>query len=183
MSAAVAPHRFTLEEYEQIVHLGVFDTGPRVELIEGEVIDMVRQNQAHAVALSLVDLQLRRVYFEDHVIRIQSPLALGDASEPEPDIAVVPGEPRDYLTSHPRSAVLVVEVAGASLHFDRTAKLALYARHGIPDYWIVNLVDDVIETYRNPAGAAYQEARTHRRGEAVALGKAPTQLKVSDMLP
>jgi Uma2 family endonuclease len=82
------------------------------------------------------------------------PLALGPASEPEPDIAVVTGSPHDYLHAHPATALLIVDVADASLTFDRTKKASVYARAGILDYWIVNLIDQVVEVHRNPEPAA-----------------------------
>jgi len=86
--------------------------------------------------------------------RLHSPLALDDDSEPEPDVAIVAGEPRDYVSAHPSTATLVVEVADWSLRLDRRLRGGLYARAGLPDYWIVNLVDGVLEVHREPGPAA-----------------------------
>ncbi len=84
----------------------------------------------------------------DYTVRNQMPLALDENSEPEPDVAVVPGKARDYTQAHPTTAVLVVEVADATLRLDRKTKQAVYARNGIAEYWIVNLKDNSLEVYR-----------------------------------
>lgn len=183
MNAVIAPHRWTLEEYEHMVRSGVFEPGQHVELIEGEVIDMVPQNEPHAVTLSLVDSALRAIFSAGHVIRQRSPLRLGASSQPEPDIAVVVGVPRDFIKRHPHAAVLVVEISDSSIHHDRTTKLALYARYGVPSYWIVNLVEGVLETYDNPASGDYQRKLILRRGETVRVGPNQTVLNVDDLLP
>ena len=183
MNSVVEPHRWTLEEYEQMVRSGVFGPNQHVELIEGEVIDMVPQNEPHAVALSLIDNALRGIFTTGYVLRPQSPLALGASSQPEPDLAVVNGAPRDFIESHPRTAVLVVEISDSSLNHDRTSKLGLYARHGIPHFWIVNLVDGVLETYGDPVSGGYQEKRVLRRGETVRVGPHQLALNVDELLP
>ena len=183
MNAAIEPHRWTLEEYAHMVRSGVFGPSQHVELIEGEVIDMVRHNEPHAVALSLIDNVLRGIFATGYVIRPQSPLALGASSQPEPDLAVVEGAPRDFIKTHPRSAVLVVEISDSSLSYDRTSKLSLYARHGIPNVWIVNLVDGQLETYANPVTGSYQEKLVLRQGETVRVGPRHIVLKVEELLP
>lgn len=93
---------------------------------------------------------LRKAFGEGTHVRIQLPLALDPSSEPEPDVTVVRGSPRDYRDAHPSAALLVVEVADTTLSHDRDQKGSLYARAGVADYWIVNLVDQVLEVYRDP---------------------------------
>jgi Uma2 family endonuclease len=183
MDAVIEPHRWTSEEYAHMVRSGVFGPSQHVELIEGEVIDMVPQNESHAVALSLIDNVLRGIFTTGFVIPPQSPLALGASSQPEPDLAVVEGAPRDFIKSHPRSAVLVVEISDSSLNHDRTSKLNLYARHGIPCFWIVNLVDGVLETYGNPVLDSYQAKLVLRRGDTVRVGPSQIVLNVEELLP
>jgi Uma2 family endonuclease len=100
---------------------------------------------------------LRAAFGEGWIVRIQDPVALDDESEPEPDLVVVAGGWRDYRTEHPARPVLVVEVSESSLAFDREVKGSLYARGGITDYWIVNLVDRVLEIYRAPSRDASAE--------------------------
>jgi Uma2 family endonuclease len=112
------------------------------------------------------------------------PLALDDTSEPEPDVAVVPGKARDYTFAHPTTAALVVEVADTSLALDRKTKQAVYARNGIPEYWVVNLQDHCLEVYRGPQGDQYQFRTVLRHGETVApLANPDRAIAVADLLP
>jgi len=154
-AAAHLPHMWTRLEYERLVDSGGFHPESRVELVDGEILDMPPQKSRHATAVRLVEDELRVAFGHGHDVRTQLPLAIDDHSEPEPDIAVVTGSPRDYRDAHPTTAVLIVEVAESSVEFDRTRKLALYARNGIPEYWILNLTDGVLEVHRDPAGETY----------------------------
>jgi len=130
------------------------------------------------------------VFGPDWTIEAQLPVALDEASEPEPDIAVVTGGPRDYVESHPSRPELVVEVALASLALDRGEKASLYARAGVADYWIVNLVDNVLEVYREPVadprgayGWRYASTTTLRRGDSVTpLARPDSAIPISDLL-
>jgi Uma2 family endonuclease len=142
--------RWTRREYEDLVERGFFAPGERVELIDGLMVVAEPQSSAHFTAVRLVERALARALGEGWEIRAQGPIALDDASEPEPDVAVVRGGPRDYAAAHPADPALVVEVALTSLAFDREHKASLYARAGRPDYWIVNLVDRVLEIRRQP---------------------------------
>jgi Uma2 family endonuclease len=141
--------RWKRAEYERLVDLGVF-AGDPVELIGGHLIVAEPQNSPHATALGAADDALRAVLPPGFIVRAQMPISLDDESVPEPDLAVVPGRRADYGQGHPTRAVLVVEVADSSLHFDRREKGSLYARARIAEYWIVNLIDRVVEVYRDP---------------------------------
>jgi Uma2 family endonuclease len=143
--------RWTRVQYEQLVDKGVFEPSERVELIDGLLLVAEPQSAWHYTAVRLVELALTRALGPAWEVRAQGPIALDDASEPEPDVAVVRGGPRDYAEAHPADPVLVVEVALSSLGFDREHKASLYARAGRPEYWIVNLVDRVLEVRREPA--------------------------------
>ncbi|MGQ0594319.1 MAG: Uma2 family endonuclease [Gammaproteobacteria bacterium] len=183
MSTLPRPHRWTREQYERVVRLGGFDPDRRLELIDGEIVEMAPQNEPHAVALCLLHDALRRAYGDGHVIRIQSPLAVDAGSAPEPDVAIVPGRPRDFLTGHPGHAVLLVEIADTTLAYDRSTKRLLYARNGIPEYWLVNLVQGVVEVYSNPQGADYLEHRIAKKGETLMPSGASRAVAVADLLP
>nr|WP_272503655.1 Uma2 family endonuclease [Salinibacter ruber] len=184
VSTATAPttHRWTREEYHDLAEAGFLGEDDPVELIEGEIIRMSPQNTPHAVAVRLVRRVLQRIFPGDkYLVDEQLPLALGPHSEPEPDVSVVEGQPRDFLDDHPSSAVLVVEVADASLQFDRTRKRTLYARHDLPEYWIVDLVDRQLEVHRRPAGTSYAEITVHTAGETVSLRD--RSIAAADLLP
>jgi len=149
MQAAFAPKRWQRVEYDRLVELGVFEGEP-LELIGGQLVVAEPQGAYHAAAISAVDYALRAVLPPGWSVRLQSPVSLDDESEPEPDLAVVRGRPRDYRDSHPALPALIIEVAESSLGFDRANKSSLYARAGVPDFWIVNLVDGVLEVHRDP---------------------------------
>jgi len=187
----VQERKWTRVEYERLVEAEILGPEDRVELLGGAMICKEPQYSPHATSIRLVDRVLTEVFGLGWDVRSQMPVALDDESEPEPDVAVVPGDPRDYRDAHPTRPVLVVEVALSRLGFDRDRKGSLYARAGIADYWIVNLSDRRLEVYRGPVrdGAA---PFGWRYGTSLALGPddrvtplaAPgASVIVSDLLP
>jgi Uma2 family endonuclease len=141
--------RWRRVEYDRLVDLGAFEHEP-LELLGGQLIVAEPKGSEHATAVDMADDALRAALPPGWIVRVQNPLALDDESAPEPDIAVVPGSRTDYRHAHPARPALIIEVAESSLGFDRVAKGSLYARAGIVDYWIVNLVERVLEVYRHP---------------------------------
>lgn len=177
-------HRFSRAQYEQMVDAGVFGPEDRLELLDGEIIDMAPQKSRHATAVRLLEEALRACFGPGYDIRSQLPLALDERSEPEPDIAVVPGRPRDYRDAHPSSALLIVEVADTTLAYDRIRKLAAYARAGIPEYWILDLDGESLEVCRQPLRDTYGERRILRATDRIAPLAAPRgEITVADLLP
>jgi len=179
---APAEHRFTRRQFDRMVEAGVFGPEDRLELIDGSVLEMTPQSSRHAAAVQLVQRALQERYERGYSVRVQMPLALGPDSSPEPNIAVVPGGPRDHRDAHPEHAVLVVEVADTSLTLDRGRKRALYARAGIPEYWIVDLVEGAVEVCTGPAGGEYRSCAAHRGGDVVAAGGS-WSVEVDELLP
>ncbi|MFA0742079.1 MAG: hypothetical protein DFNUSKGM_002199, partial [Candidatus Fervidibacter sacchari] len=147
LTLGVQRRKFSKDEYYRMAEMGFFN-GQRVELIDGEVILMSPQEASHATAVGLVADTLQSVFSDGFIVRVQQPLDLGEAHEPEPDVAVVPGKRRDYATSHPKTAVLIVEVALTSVDYDRNVKSSLYAKAGIPEYWLLNLRERRLEVFR-----------------------------------
>jgi len=139
----VPTRRLRRVEYECLVERGLFEPDDRIELIDGLLVVREPQSAPHLVAL-------QRTFGGGWNVRPAGPVALDEDSEPEPDLAVVPGDPRDYVGGHPARPALVVEVSLTRLDFDREYKASLYARAAIVDYWIVNLVDRVVEVRRRP---------------------------------
>jgi Uma2 family endonuclease len=182
--------RWKRAEYERLVDLGVFEGDP-VELIGGHLIVAEPQNSPHATAVGAADDALRAVLPSGFIVRAQMPIALDDESAPEPDLAVVAGRRADYGHGHPTRAVLVVEVADSSLHFDRHDKGSLYARGRIAEYWIVNLIDRVLEVYRDPEpdpaaahGWRYRSVSRLASPAVVApVALSGAQVRVADLLP
>jgi Uma2 family endonuclease len=142
--------RWTRLEYERLVDLGAFGSGDHVELLGGNLMVCEPQGTPHMTGIRMAEEVLRRVFATGWEVRTQAPVALDDESEPEPDVVVAPGSFRDYRHAHPAQPVLLVEVADASLESDREHKGSVYARAQVPEYWIINLVDNILEVYRDP---------------------------------
>jgi Uma2 family endonuclease len=151
--AAPQPRRFSCAEFHQMGDMGWFE-GRRAMLINGEILEMPGPNPPHATMTAKVDTTLRRYFTQGFVIRNQSPLVLGLATDPEPDLAVVAGQLMDYYSAHPTSATLVIEVADSTLAFDTTHKASLYAAASIPDYWVIDLVEKRQLVFRDPQADA-----------------------------
>jgi Uma2 family endonuclease len=152
--SAIRTRRWTRVEYDRLIALGIIQEDERLELLGGQLVLRDRQSPGHAFAIRTLGEALRHAIGSGSHVRILSPVALDSESEPEPDLSVVPGAIRDYRDDHPSQPTLLVEVADTSLVFDRKRKGSLYARACLPEYWIVNLVDRVLEVYREPAPAA-----------------------------
>ncbi|HUO63895.1 MAG TPA: Uma2 family endonuclease [Terriglobales bacterium] len=192
MSATSArTKRWSRLEYERLVELGAFQPGDRVELVAGELLVREPQGSPHATGIRAVEEALRSALGSGWEVRTQMPVALDDESEPEPDVIVAPGSFRDYSHAHPSRPALLVEVADSSLAYDREDKGSLYARARVPEYWIVNLEERVLEVYREsgPDAAAahgWTYRTTQRLGpeDCVTPLAAPSaRIRVADLLP
>jgi Uma2 family endonuclease len=142
--------RFTRAEYEKLIEIGFFQPDDPVELIGGELMVAEPQGAEHYTAIRKTARALEAAFGPGWDVRTQGPIGLDDESEPEPDVAVVPGSLDDYAQAHPSRPVLTVEVAVSSLGLDQRRKGSLYARAGLAEYWVLNLVDRVLEVYREP---------------------------------
>jgi Uma2 family endonuclease len=171
--AVPVPRRlFTVDEYYEMARVGILKSDERVELLDGEIVRMNPIGSPHAwcVKRTTEILYLSRGRFR---VSVQDPLRLNDRSEPEPDIVVLqPDTPEDRHPG-PTDVFLVIEVADSSVRVDRGRKRRMYARAGIPDYWIVDLIADRIEVYRDPVGSRYRSVTLLRRGDAVSPQFAP----------
>ena len=188
------PHQrcWTVTELEQAEGAGVFHPEERLELIEGRLINQeMPMKSAHATGVSLSEDELRNAFPTGFYVRGQLPLVLDESNAPHPDIAVVVGSIRDYRNAPPTTAVLVVEISDTTLRMDRTTKAELYARAGILDYWILNLVDRQLEVHRKPVPMQgrsldhyYADVKTYLVHESVAPLAAPhAVVVVAHLLP
>lgn len=178
------PHRWSRAEYERMAEAGVFEPDVRLELIDGEILTLPPQSTRHFTAIQLAEAALGEAFGAGYHVRPQGPLAIDGRSEPEPDIAVVTGSPRNYAAAHPRTAVLVLEVADSSLGFDRVAKKRLYARNGIPEYWILDLTQERLEVFREPRDDDYSYFETHgKTGTVTPLAAPNAVIGIADLLP
>ncbi len=185
-TVAPAPWKWSRADYYRLGELGFFH-GKRVELIRGEIVQMSPIGGLHAMGVLLVADAFARAFGAGSHVRAQSPLRLA-GSEPQPDIAVVTGVPRDY-PDHPTTALLVVEVSDSTFDTDMTTKAELYAEAGIADYWVLDLSARVLHVLRDPrplppGGHAYQSVTVLAAADAVApLAAAGPTVRVADLLP
>lgn len=157
-------------EYDKLAELGAF-ADERVELLYGVIVRMSPMGALHAWSVqTLTELLVPRLLGRASV-RIQLPYAASDESEPQPDVVIAPRE--DYRTEHPLSILVAIEVSDSSLSTDRGIKARLYAESGVPEYWVVNLRDQLIEVRSRPVAGAYAEVGIFRRGDVIQLGAFP----------
>lgn len=163
-------HRLTVDDFHHMGKAGILPEDSRVELIEGEIIDMAPIGSQHAGAVKRLLRLFDRAVGDAAIVSAQDPIMLGTHSEPQPDIALL--RPRDdfYASSHPRpeAVLLIVEVAETSLRYDREIKIPLYARHGIPEVWLVDLENKRLITFRVPGEQDYQDVHVMERLHPVA---------------
>jgi Uma2 family endonuclease len=150
--SAVTPKRFTLLDYHRLIELGFLTENDRVELIGGELMQMVAKGTPHTVCNTSLVYEVTMLLQRRAIIRGQEPITLPPNSEPEPDLVIARNRADRYLSSHPSPAdiLLVAEVADSTLKYDQEVKLPLYAESGISDYWIFNLVVSCLEVYTQP---------------------------------
>lgn len=176
---------FTVEEYHRMGDAGVFSPDERVELIRGVIREMSPKGKRHVQAVTLANNLLTPALHGRAIVQIQDPVALkATSSQPEPDLCVLAStNPRD-AASKDVEALLVIEVADSSLRFDREDKAKIYAEAGIRDYWIINVVDDVLEVHRDPKDGEYQHRSLLKSTETVSPVAFPDlEIAVRDLLP
>jgi Uma2 family endonuclease len=163
------PKRWTVEEYDALVATGLLDR-KHVELAYGELIEMAPMGDRHAMGIKLGTYALIRAFPPDvATVQVQCPMRISASSAPEPDLAVIAGPPARQ-GAHPQTALLIVEIADTSLPYDRKVKGSIYAEAGVADYWIVNVIEDCVEVYRDPQRDPADG--TFRYGPPVRYGRA-----------
>lgn len=188
---APARHGWNVEEFERLFEAGFFAPDAKMELIEGEVWEKMTQKDSHALAVLLAQYKLLEIFGSGYSVRVQLPLIFGVSSKPEPDLAVVEGAPRESSRPHPTTAILVVEISDSTLVPDQQTKSALYARAGVAEYWIVNLIENTLEVRREPTemtaqplGFGYASTLVLRSGDTVSpLVMPQASVRIEDLLP
>jgi Uma2 family endonuclease len=169
MSSLPARHRFDLQEWRHLINSGFFAPQQRAELIEGELIDRAPVGTSHSGCVDWLNYFFSQHLSGQAIVRVQNPIQCGDFSAPQPDLAILRYRPDFYRARNPQAedVLLIIEVADSTLRYDRQTKAPLYARFGIPEYWLVNLEDSTIEVYRQPGAGAYGEKTVARRGDVL----------------
>lgn len=163
-------HQLSVTDYYRMAEAGILGESDRCELIEGEIIDMAPIGSEHASKVKRLFRQFEHAIGNSAIVSIQDPVRLDAHNEPQPDVALLRYRDDFYRQAHPapEDVLLIVEVADASLRYDREVKLPLYARHGIPEVWIVDLQNRRVEIFRGPEGDRYREMVQPTRNETVA---------------
>ncbi len=185
MAMPLAHRRFTVDEYYRMAEAGILGEDDRVELLDGEIIEMTPIGDRHAATVTRLDDLFHERVGQRATVRVQNPVRLHHYAEPEPDVALVARREDRYVGGHPVPAdvLLIVEVADTSLVYDRERKLPAYAAAGIPEVWLVDLTADRIEVYREPSGGAYRDRRVLGREAALTVLRLPdVALPASEIL-
>ena len=178
-------HLTNLDEWRRLGEAAIFPPDSRLELINGEILEMAPIGFNHSGHLNRLNKLLTKFAPDDVIASVQNPLQLGDLSEPEPDFMLLKPNDDCYSSRHPNASdvLLLIEVADSSLAFDQNQKLRLYARHGIPEYWLLNLNDSCLEVYRKPNGEVYAEKTTLHIGDTITLSQlAEINIRMTDIL-
>lgn len=170
MSRQVAKRRFSVDEYYRMAEVGILTEDERLELLDGEVIRLSPISSRDAACVMRLNAFLNRVVGGRTIVSVRHPIHLDDFSEPQPDVALLRRREDFYAASHPTAAdvLVVIEVADTSVEYDRKRKLPLYARAGIPEFWLANLPEERFEIHTQPRDGEYQSVTVVRRGETIA---------------
>ena len=170
MGMAIAVHRFTVDEFQRMGEAGVLPADARVELLDGQIVEMTPIGPAHNGCVAALIRLLGRRLPESAWLWVQSPVQLHEREAPQPDVVVLRARADAYRTAQPQpqDVELVIEVGDSSVAADRRAKLPRYARAAIPETWLVDLPGDGVELYRESRGGRYTDVHTARRGETIA---------------
>jgi Uma2 family endonuclease len=185
MSVQITKRYFNVTEYYRMAEAGILTADDRVELIDGEIVKMSPIGRRHAACVGRLTELLGRLLSQTAIVWVQNPIQLDDYSEPQPDITLLKRRADFYAdtSAMPPDVLLVIEVADTTALSDRNVKVPLYARAGIPEVWLIDLPQDLIEIYAQPAGGTYQVQRQARPGEQLTAETLPQlSLSVDDVL-
>ncbi|MBD1863795.1 MULTISPECIES: Uma2 family endonuclease [Trichocoleus] len=171
MAVQLLRRQFTVAQYHQMVEAGILTEDDRVELLEGEIIEMSPIGRRHAACVDRLNRLFSDRLRERAIVRVQNPVELSDRSEPQPDIALLKPRPDFYEAGHPQpqDILLLVEVADTTVEFDREIKIPLYAKSGVREVWLVDLNQNAIAIYREPSLSVYGQVEELRQGQELTV--------------
>ncbi len=175
---------FTIEEYERMVQADILTAAERVELLNGEIVEMSPIGTRHAACVNRLNKLFLVQVGENALVSVQNPIRLSGYSEPQPDLALLQPRPDFYATAHPQpeNVLLVVEVADTSADYDRQVKIPLYAESGIVEVWLVDLVEQYLEVYRQPSANGYQQIQQLHRNQQIFIQVPNLEISIYDIL-
>ena len=168
-------HRISVGAYHRMGEAGILSPEARVELIEGELIDMAPIGKLHASVVDRLASRLFACVGTRAIVRVQGPLRLSENSEPQPDFSLLKPRSDFYRDAPPTAAdvLLVIEVSDATQRYDRRIKVPLYARHGVPEVWVIDLENSLVHFHRNPGGGTYADISATDQPGAMAIAMLP----------
>ncbi len=179
-------HVISVADYYKMAEVGILTENDRVELIEGQIIKMVPIGSEHAGKVNNLTYLLVTTLGNRAVVSVQNPVRLSNILEPEPDFAILKPRPDRYAGGHPTAAdvLLLIEVADSSLDYDRLVKARLYARHGVPEFWVVDVKARLVTVHRKPVGDAYTDVTERRPTDMLDIAAiADTAVPAADVFP
>jgi len=185
MAVQLLRRRFTADEYQRMGQVGILSEDDRLELLEGEIVEMAPIGSRHQATVDRLNKLFSSRAADEAMVRVQGPVRLGEDSEPQPDLILLRRRSDFYAAAHPGpdDVLLLVEVSDSSIEYDREVKVPLYARHGIVEVWLVGLEAGVVEVYRGPTAQGYQEVSEIQRGQRLSSEAFPQlELTVDEIL-
>ena len=184
MAIQLAHRLINVKEYRLMATAGILKENDRVELINGQILEMSPIGSRHAAVVDRISNVLKYYLQEKVIVRVQNPVEIDELSEPEPDVCLLKFRKDYYADQHPvpQDILLIIEVADSSLTLDREVKLPLYAKAGITEYWIVNLERNEIEAYRSPQEDIYTIREIIRRNKPIDLPNLDLTLPVKELI-
>ncbi len=185
MTLELTRHCFTTAKYDRMIEAGILDEDDRVELIEGEIVEMTPIGSVHVARVNRCIPVLTAIFGRNAQLSVQNPIHLGDASEPQPDVTFLRPQADYYASALPTAAdiLLLVEVSDSSLAFDRQIKIPLYARHGVAEVWLIDVAEDLITVYRDPTPSGYATVHDVSRGGTLSVLAFPgCEIAAADLL-
>lgn len=184
LTNGVKPHLITVAEYDRMIELGVYTENDPIELLNGEIIEIMPKGPKHTSANSRLVRFFIKLFGEKVIVRGQDPIRLDGISEPEPDIVLAKWSETEYAEGHPTPSdiFLIMEISDTTLAYDRETKAKAYSRNGIQQYLLLNINNETLEEYREPSEDGYQFKRTLRKGDSLNLTAFPeVEIKIDDL--
>lgn len=186
MAVELSRRLFSIDEYHRMIDAGVLGPDDRLELLEGEIVEMSPIGSRHAACVNKLNVRFTRLLAGSAIVAIQNPVSISDSSELQPDISVLRLREDFYASAHPGpdDILLIIEVSDTSLDYDRRIKVPLYAMAGIPEVWLIDLEQGTVHVYKNATQGGFASVEIRQSNDRIVSGVLhDVPVRVTDMLP